>query len=156
MKNVILISLLVSCIVLAGCSQSQDKLFQKKQECGKLSEQMQKDIDTIWPWIYFQLWTIYYSVNRNSCIYTVKWDFNKYIAVIDFSSKEVLYSVLNQYCWLVNGKIELGKTEDLYPFEWAVKNFIMDDNAIVWTDEPDCVQKIQEKYSIWMKVLDLK
>jgi len=48
MKKFLSISILLSVLFLYGCSNT-DQVFERKQECGKLGEQMQKDIDTLRP-----------------------------------------------------------------------------------------------------------
>lgn len=106
MKKYILI-LLATSLLLSGCSiWSKDDLFQKKQECAKLEQEMWKQLDSNeryggrMEWTSLYLSMIFYSPLRNSCLYKsefiVRWDnglWDSYLLEInDFFTKEIIHS----------------------------------------------------------------
>lgn len=78
MKKFLLISVFLGSMIFVGCSQqkwlSQDKLFEKKQECAKYKNEMQKQlsdfslngIENV-----LEVKEIFYSPIKNSCLFTV-------------------------------------------------------------------------------------
>lgn len=76
-KKIIVISLLLGSLILTGCSQknelSKDELFEKKQECVKHKEDIEKDIAVrnFWNQVEF-LEEIFYSPTENTCMYRAR------------------------------------------------------------------------------------
>lgn len=76
MKRLLLISVLLGSIILAGCSQnwlSQDELFQKKQECAKyinIAEERMKYLESTN--VSINIDDIFYSSQLNTCILWLK------------------------------------------------------------------------------------
>ncbi len=105
MKKILIVSVLLGSIILAGCSQkqlSQDELFQKKQECGSYKEAIKSEIksgiekenwktlEQLWVSIYVK--EVFYSSERNSCLYIYNnqnnWYSNYYL--VDHLTKEYI------------------------------------------------------------------
>lgn len=105
MKRLVLLALLLSSLILAGCTQSKvelskDESFDKKKECILLEDKMRdqlnswerysnRDVDTT-----LYLDNVFYSPVRNSCIYQSSFIFGGmyHIELNDFFTKEVIYS----------------------------------------------------------------
>lgn len=98
MKKLLLISLVLSGILLKGCSQqkwlSQDELFEKKQECisykDKMNIQVIQLIDSD-----FEVNEIFYSPIKNSCLYTAKVKY--WIKINDFTDNSLYTAVIDYF-----------------------------------------------------------
>lgn len=88
MKKFLLVSALAWVLVLTWCSQqkwlSQDELFEKKQECSNLRENMEKESNEKDETVI----EIFYSQSENSCIYIV--NSKTYHSIKDFFAKEYI------------------------------------------------------------------
>ena len=112
MKKFLSISLLLSVLFLYGCSSSNklsaDQLFEKKQECAKLENDMRAQLES--PERYWwrledttiYLSEIFYSPSRNSCLYKSEFIMgdNYDLAINDYFTKEVVYQT---FCDIKNG-----------------------------------------------------
>ena len=86
MKKVLLITSIVFELILAGCGQqgwlSKDELFEKKQECAKYKNDIEKSIEeenskNLESHKYLN--EIFYSPKNNSCLYIYTTDNGQYI-----------------------------------------------------------------------------
>lgn len=105
MKKLLLISVLLGTIILAGCGQqwlSENELFEKKQECAKYKEGLQSEIDKSQNEVeqangyYLEtIVEIFYSPIKNSCFAITnerssrdRKEYNNYEWIIDLLSNE--------------------------------------------------------------------
>ena len=125
-KKIMVISLLVGSIVLAGCVQqkwlSQDELFEKKKECANYQNEMKQSMknyiskSTLWQdidediknkKIRLYLRDVFYSKKTNSCLYAFNkaedkmQDIESYIEItyyiVDYLNNNLLYKT-SQTC----------------------------------------------------------
>lgn len=90
MKKLLLISILLGSIILAGCGQkqwlSQDELFSKKQECAKYKNNIENIIQNKCEEhkipnienMNCYLDEIYFNSKSNSCEYSRYWNYNSF------------------------------------------------------------------------------
>ena len=78
MKKLLIISILLGSVILSGCGKqqwlSQEELFEKKQECAKHKEDIEKDIAVRNFGNQIEiLEEIFYSPTENTCMYKTWW-----------------------------------------------------------------------------------
>lgn len=112
MKKILLISLLLYGIILSGCSQSKNELFEKSKECSTLGDQVIKEIEFQYGkiqdgmtenWLQVETPQVFYSPKLNSCIYRseIIQDFDNenlyaryFLKIVDFLKKETIIEVV--------------------------------------------------------------
>lgn len=149
MKKILTISLL-SILLLSSCSidwNDENTAFKKKQECASYKNNIEKSVSNI----NWKLEELFYSKSRNSCIYIMEYNDFSWKAVFDYMSWEKLFDILNQYCWMVNWKIEFWLTKDKSPFNKIYNEYKIETPNIIWTDK--CKNIIDDKYEKWIKEL---
>jgi len=127
MKKIFLIFLLAYGFILTGCSQqkwlSQDKIFEKKQECIKYKINIEEEIDgkNTEKWFqesFYELDQIFYSPIKNSCLYSYK------------------------RVWLQNN-LTIRSFLDYFIVDYLTKDMIFETN--IWAENTESLKTYNEK-----------
>lgn len=121
MKKIVIISLILWVILLWGCSKNQEsqepqnsntlskaELFDKKKECASYEEQIKQTIsernklfETDPSKSYEKLQEIFYSPEKNSCLYIVKRAF--FDVCEEVHQEQLVYDFFSKYEWWIIG-----------------------------------------------------
>lgn len=113
MKKLLLVSILLGSVILAGCGQqqwaSQDVSFDMKIKCANMKNEIQSEqID----WLLVD--EVFYSKKYNTCLYVLRWNSRKFI-IDRLNEKDALYQT-NDDRWC----------EILYPTDQSDKQKCLD------------------------------
>ncbi len=128
MKKILIIFILLGSLIFAGCGQqqwlSQDELFEKKQECANMKDNMwtetmdrmtAEDIGEIYK---VEIDEVFYSSKANSCLYTLS--IYKYVDMV-IDNKYIDYIPLSRFVYDHFSKKELLSTVKLWDEEFNLE-----------------------------------
>ncbi len=89
MKKIFILWTILS-LLLSSCSNNEKSAFQKKQECLKYKEKIEKKLQEEVSWV-SKLDIIFYSSEKDSCLYSYIYSWkngNNYAYIIDYLTNE--------------------------------------------------------------------
>ncbi len=129
MKKIILISLLLFGIVLTGCnyqkSMSVDQIFEKKKECLNITEQIKQQMNDTYSSLQHNLDEIFYSPQKNSCIYVVEslvnWWTERWTDAVDYFDSKWNMNKPNTCSKFLTIAYSSSASERSELYQWCIK-----------------------------------